>query len=154
MVLGLGLEYQRLRFDKKYVSITLGENNQVIPRILDPDWMIKKNSFKILYLSVPVMFELQMPARRRQRFYIAAGAMGGVRLLSRTKIIYRNPEGEKKRSRNTDNYSLMPIKADLVAKVGYHFWNVWASYTVTEMFRNKKGPELHPYSIGLGFTFY
>lgn len=154
MVLGLGLEYQRLRFDKKHVSITLGENNQVIPHILDPDWMIKKNSFKILYLSVPVMFELQMPARRRQRFYIAAGAMGGVRLLSRTKIIYRNPEGEKKRSRNTDNYSLMPIKADLVARVGYHFWNVWASYTVTEMFRNKKGPELHPYSIGLGFTFY
>lgn len=154
MVLGLGLEYQRLRFDQKHVSITVGENNHVEPRILDPDWSIKKNSFKILYLSVPVLFELQMPARRRQRFYIAAGAMGGIRLLSRTKIIYYNPEGEKKRNRTTDDYSLMPIKADLIARIGYHSWNIWASYTVTEMFRSKKGPEVHPCSLGLGFTFH
>lgn len=153
MVIGLGLEYQRLRFDKKNVSITLDDEDRVIPRTLDPDWNIKKNSFKILYLSVPVMLELQFPARKYRRFYIAAGAMGGIRLLSRTKIIYRNSEGAKKRDRRTDDYSLMPVKADLIARVGYHCWNVWASYTITDMFRSNKGPELHPYSMGLGFTF-
>lgn len=153
LVMGLGLEYQRLRFDKKQVSIALDEDNRVVPRVLDPDWRVKKNSLKILYLSIPVMFELQFPARQYRRFYMAAGAMGGIRLLSRTKIIYRNTEGKKKHSRSTDDYSLMPVKADLIARVGYSNWNVWATYTVTDMFKNKKGPELHPYALGLGVTF-
>lgn len=153
MVIGLGLEYQRFRFDKKNISIIKNDEGQVLPRMLDPEWNIKKNSFKILYLSIPVMLELQMPARNYKRFFIAAGAMGGIRLLSRTKIIYRNADGDKKRDRNTNDYSLMPVKADLIARVGYDCWNVWASYTVTDIFRNHKGPELHPYAIGLGFTF-
>lgn len=153
MVFGLGLEYQRFRFDNSRVSIAINEKNEIVPRPLQPDWHVKKNSFKTLYLSIPVMFELQFPAKYRNRFYVSAGVMGGIRLLSRTKIVYRNADGHKSRDRHTDSYGLIPVKADAMFRLGYDSWNVWAGYTLTNMFRNNKGPELHPYSIGIGVSF-
>lgn len=153
LVFGLGLEYQRFRFDKKHTSITLNDNKEVVPFHINPAWNVKKNSFKTLYVTIPVALEVQFPARYSQRMYVSAGVMGGIRVFSRTKIVYKSQEGEKEKYKNTDDFSLLPVKADLIAKVGYGAISVWGSYTLTPMFRHNKGPELHPYAIGLGINF-
>lgn len=153
LIVGLGLEYQRLRFENKHQSICLDENNRIMPYTLNPDWKVKRNSFKTLYLTVPVLVEVQFPARLRKKVYISAGFMGGIRLHSKTKIVYKNLDGNKKKDKNSDNFNMIPVKADVVARIGYHNLNIWGSYTLTNMFKSNKGPELHPYSLGIGVTF-
>lgn len=153
LVIGLGLEYQRLRFDNKHRSIALNEDKKVVPWEIDPEWNVKKNSFKTLYLTIPLLMEVQFPALRSQQIYISAGVMGGVRLHSKTKIVYNNQNGNKKKDKVSDDFSMIPVKADAIARIGYRGLNVWGSYTLTRMFKSGKGPELHPYSIGLGITF-
>lgn len=152
-VVGLGLEYQRLRFDDKHRSVQLNEDKKIVPWELDPAWNVKKNSFKTLYLTVPLLLEVQFPALHRQRLYVSAGVMGGVRLHSKTKIVYKNDSGKKKKDKVSDDFSMLPVKADVVARIGYRSLNVWGSYTLTRMFESGKGPELHPYSLGIGLSF-
>lgn len=153
LITGLGLEYQRLLFENKHQSICLDENNRIIPYTVNPAWKVKRNSFKTLYLTVPLLMEVQFPARLRKKVYVSAGFMGGIRLHSKTKIVYKNPEGNKKKEKNSDNFNMVPVKADVVARIGYHNLNIWGSYTLTNMFKSNKGPELHPYSLGIGVTF-
>ena len=45
------------------------------------------------------------------------------------------------------------FKADLVGRVGYKRLSLWGSYTLTNMFKSDKGPELHAYTVGIGVTF-
>lgn len=152
MVVGIGLEYQRLMFENKKVSITQNDEGMIIPRPLSYG-SIKRNSFKNMYITIPLLLELQFPAKYSRRLYVSAGAVGGLRIHSKTKIVYNNENGEKCKDRDSDNFNQIPFKADLTAKIGYRSINIWGNYTLTDMFRSGKGPELHPYTIGLGFSF-
>lgn len=154
-VVGLGLEYQNFRFENRHSSIDLDEHGIIQPVTLDPSWDIKRSTFKTLYLTVPLLMELQLPAKSYKRLYVSGGVMGGLRLHSKTKVVY-NQNGKHKK-KNTDNFNMIPFKADLIAKIGYRgrscSYSVWGSYTMTDMFKADKGPKLHPYSIGLGIGF-
>ena len=153
IVVGLGLEYQRLRFDNKKWTVTVNDDNILVPQEINPEWKVKKNSFKTLYLTIPLLMEVQFPALHRNKMYVSAGVMGGIRLHSKTKIVYNNSNGNKKKEKVSDDFNLLPVKADVVARIGYRGVNVWGSYTLTNMFKADKGPKLHPYSVGLGITF-
>lgn len=155
IVWGLGLEYQRLRFENNYISVML-ENNRLVPRDLHDEEKftdIKRSTFKTLYLTIPLVLELQLPANNKHRFYVSGGVMGGLRMHSKTKIVYNNQDGEKRKQKGKSNFNMIPFKADVVGRVGYRCLNVWGSYTLTRMFKSGKGPELHPYTIGLGYAF-
>lgn len=152
IVLGLGLEYQRFCFENRHQSITTTENGEIEP-IFHNDLNIKRNSFKTLYLTIPVLFEQQFPARWKKRFYVSAGVIGGIRMHSKTKIVYNNEEGDKKKLKHSGSFSMVPFKADLSARIGYRGVSIWGSYTLTNTFKSDKGPELHPYAIGMGLNF-
>ena len=114
---------------------------------------VKKSSFKNLYLTVPLIFEWQFPAKKYQRAYVAAGVMGGLRLHTKTKVVYKNENGDTRRMKNSGNYSMNPVKADAVVRVGYYKLALWGSYTITNMMEKNKAPEIHPYTIGFGVNF-
>ena len=114
---------------------------------------VKKSSFKNLYLTVPLIFEWQFPAKKYQRAYVAAGVMGGLRLHTKTKIVYKNENGDTRRMKNSGNYSMNPVKADAVVRIGYCKLALWGSYTLTNMMEKSKAPEIHPYTIGFGVNF-
>lgn len=152
LVLGLGMEYQRLMFENRKTSVTLTDKGVIIPKPL-PYASIKRNSFKNLFLTIPLLMEFQFPAQNRKRVYISAGAVGGLRMHSKTKVVYHNEAGKKRKSKNKDNFNQIPFKADVLAKIGYHSMNVWGSYTLTRMFKEGRGPELHPYTVGIGVSF-
>lgn len=152
LVVGLGLEYQRLMFENRKTSVTLTDEGVIIPKPLLYA-SIKRNSFKNLFLTIPLLMEFQFPAQNRKRLYISAGAVGGLRMHSKTKVVYHNEAGKKRKSKNKDNFNQIPFKADVLAKIGYRSMNVWGSYTLTRMFKEGRGPELHPYTIGVGLSF-
>lgn len=152
LIVGLGMEYQRLRFENKNFTVTT-ENGQVIPLALEPLGIenVKRSTFKTLYLTIPLLMEVQFPAKYKKQLHVSGGIVGGVRMHSKTKVVYQN-RGKQKR-KESDNFNMIPFKADVMASIGYRNFNVWGSYTLTSMFKSDKGPKLHPYTIGFGFSF-
>lgn len=149
LVTGLGLEYQRLRFEHKN-TIRKGENGDIRPLDMAD---VKKSSLKNLFLTVPFLFEWQFPAEKYKRAYIGAGIVGGVRLHTKTKVVYKNENGDKRRLKKSGDYNMNPFKADVVVRVGYDRIALWSSYTLNRMMKADKAPELHPYVIGFGINF-
>ena len=114
---------------------------------------VRRSCFKTLYLTIPLLMEVQFPARNKKRMYVSAGFMGGIRMHSKTKIVYKDEEGEKHKKKEKGNFNMIPFKADASARIGYHHVNVWGSYTLTNMFKSGDTPKLHAYTVGLGLSF-
>lgn len=156
LVTGLGLEYQRLRFNNDNISVIKSEGSLEIIHSLQtyPEInKIKRSTFKNLYLTIPLLVEVQFPARIYNRMYISGGIMGGLRMHSKTKIVYEDNDGDKYRKKRKGNFNMVPFKADAIARIGYRNVNVWGSYTLTNMFKASDVPDLHLYTVGLGLTF-
>lgn len=154
---GLGLEYQRLRFNNDNVSLLKSNGNLEVFHPSDEYTNIqeiRRSSLKNLYLSIPLLLEVQFPKNlsRSKRMYIAGGLMGGVRMHSKTKIVYDSENGHKYKKKNSGNFNQVPFKADAVVRIGYRRVNLWGSYTLTEMFKDKNFSDLHLYTIGFGVT--
>ncbi|MDR1756671.1 MAG: outer membrane beta-barrel protein [Culturomica sp.] len=152
LVLGLGLEYQHMQMDQKNISFRR-ENHQIVPYRVPSEWDMKKNFFKNIYLTVPLLLEFQVPAKYSKRFHVSAGVVGGIRLHTKTKLVYYNENGNKKKNKKTDYYYVQPVKADLMAQAGYGWLHFWGTYSLTRLFQSGKGPEIHPYSLGAGISF-
>lgn len=157
LVTGLGLEYQRLRFNNNCISIakaTDGIEILNIQDLYDNLFTVKRSSLKALYLTIPLLAEIQFPvSKNTKRMYISGGFTGGVRMHSKTKIVYKDENGEKYKKKKNGDFNMVPFKADVVGRIGYRKLNIWGSYTLTNMFRFKDGPDLHTYTVGLGITF-
>ena len=152
LVVGLGFDYQRMKFADKNLTVTT-EQGHLVPLSLDALGInnVKRSTFKTLYLSIPLLYEVQFPARYRKNLYVSAGFVGGIRMHSKTKVVYRD-HGKQKR-KEKDSFNMIPFKADVTGRIGYRDISVWGSYTLTNMFKGGHGPEIHPYTVGLGFTF-
>ncbi len=152
LVVGLGFDYQRMKFADKNLTVTT-EQGHLVPLSLEALGIdnVKRSTFKTLYLSIPLLYEVQFPARYRKNLYVSAGFVGGIRMHSKTKVVYRD-HGKHKR-KEKDSFNMIPFKADVTGRIGYRGLSVWGSYTLTNMFKSGHGPEIHPYTVGLGFTF-
>lgn len=152
LVMGVGLDYQRMRFANKSQSITMIDG-KVSPLSLESLGIhdIKRSTFKTLYLTIPLLLEVQFPARYRRNLYVSGGVVGGIRMHSKTKVVYY--DGGKEKRKEKDSFNMIPFKADVTGRIGYNHITVWGSYTLTNLFKSGKGPELHPYTVGIGLAF-
>lgn len=155
LVTGLGLEYQRLRFNNNYITIEKSNNDLNIIDLHEQleTGSIKRSSFKNLYLTIPLLLEIQFPAKHSKKMYVSGGIMGGVRMHSKTKIVYEDNEGNKHKQKKKGNFNTTPFKADAIARLGFKNINVWGSYTLTNMFYAENTPDLHLYTVGVGLSF-
>ena len=128
---------------------------------------MKVNKLFISWLTVPILFEYQTNSKMRMNsFHFTLGVIGGVRLSSYTKQEYyaRNTDyflkdnagktvgtfnsGDKP-FRTKGQYHLNTFKADLTARAGWSFLNLWATYSLTPMYQKDQGPVLYPWSVGI-----
>jgi hypothetical protein len=128
---------------------------------------MKVNKLFVGWLNVPVIFEYQTRSGMHlNSFHVGVGIIGGVKLGSYTKMDFyaRNTKynivdadntkvGElnvgEKSIRHRDPYEINPFKVEATARIGWSFLNLWGTYSLTTMFRQDKGPELYPYTVGI-----
>ncbi len=158
LVTGLGFELNNYRFDN---SLSIIKENGIIVAdssyFLDPDVSsIEKSKLNTCYLTLPMLLEFQIPAgRNNHRIHVAAGAIGGVKLWSTTKVVYKDQDGNKEKNKVKGNdYNLSSLRYGVTARIGYRAINLYANYNLTPLFEKNKGPELYPFSIGLSFHFF
>lgn len=145
-VTGLGMHFQSYRLDQN-TTIERLEDGTVVPKTLHFHDNQKSKLF-IFSLTLPVLAELQIPVNNyRNRIYLSAGPVFSYRLGSNTKIKYRTTQKEKLKV--PDHYSLHNFKYGIMARAGYRWVNVFASYEITPLFKDGLGPELTPFTFGV-----
>lgn len=149
-VSGIGLEYQRLYFDRdltiRKIDGMLEPVNLTGLGIENP----KRSVLKNLYLTLPVLLEIHPFGYRT--LHISGGIIGGMRVHSRTKIVFTNDSGNKQKIKRTDSYCLNPLKAELFGRIGLRNLSVWCSYSLTPIFDTRKAPDLRSFTVGIGIS--
>jgi hypothetical protein len=131
----LGFEFNNYRFDN---DITIQKVDGIIVEDATSyvDVNISKTKLATTYFTVPILFELHIPVRNDE-FRIVTGVIGGVKIGSRTKVVYKD-----------DGF-----RYGLTARLGFEDVNLFANYYMTTLFEKDKGPELYPFSVGISIPF-
>ncbi len=151
LVTGIGADFQSYRLDDSH-SIQKG------PGKIEPVHLEDKNNlkskFSSIYLSTPLLIEFQIPVGNYDnRIYFSTGVIGSVRLDTHTKIKYK-VEGKRKKLKEPDNYYLRDIRFAGTVRMGYRWINLFATYDLQPLFRDGRGPELYPFTVGIGLVTF
>lgn len=156
LVTGLGFEFNDYRFDNPITIVKDAANNNVIipfdysVEFLPPIYP-EKSKLSTTYLTVPLLLEFQVPnANKKNRFYVSGGIIGGLKVGSKTKVVYRT-NGAKQKDKVRDDFNLSPFRYGVTARVGVGPLKLFGNYYLTPLFEKNKGPELYPFTIGLTF---
>ncbi len=154
LVTGLGLEWNYYRFDNKNSIQELpdGTIDELILADVKPDWDILESKLSTTYATLPILLEVHSSSSQHNGVIFSAGVIGGVKLGSNTKIVYKE-SGNKNKERIRDDYNLSPFRYGVHARLGVGDWMIYGTYYFTSMFESNKGPELYPLSIGFALSF-
>ena len=147
LVTGIGLSLQSYRLNRN-TSIKVDENGKVQPVTLYYD-SNQKSKFSFVYLEVPLLVEFQVPIKNNEnRMYFSAGLNVAKRLSAHTKVKYRS-NGKKEKLKSPGDYELRDYKFAGTVRVGYRSINLFASFDITPLFNDRRGPKLYPFSVGI-----
>jgi len=166
---GLGFQISNYYFTGNYVML---KDSAAIVAYRVQDTLgnavdLRVNKMVTSYLNLPLFFEYQTnPCMRLNSFHVTVGVIAGVRIGSYTKQVYNDKEGsyylvdENGRrvasydvdhyvARTRGAYHLNPFKLDAAFRIGWSYLNLFATYSLTEMFQEGQGPVLHPFTVGI-----
>jgi len=148
LVTGLGFSWNNYRFDD---NVVLSVTNDNLKAEKDATKDYEKSKLVVSYLTVPMMLEYQTNGKSKvNSFHIGGGVVGGLRIGSHTKVVYS--DGGRQKDKERDDFNLAPFKVDAIAKIGWGKINLYGTYALTELFRENKGPQMYPFSIGICLT--
>lgn len=143
LLTGLGLQWNNYRFDND-VKLN-GSADTLAFEEPDPDKNYEKSKLVATYLTVPLFLEYQTNNdNESDSFHISAGAIGGLRIGTHSKNIVN---GNKSKQRQ--DFHLSPFRADAAVRIGWGKVNLYGSYGLINLFKDDKGPELYPFSVGI-----
>jgi len=143
LVTGMGVTWNNYRFAKNVVLTDAGKFDGYFDTDLTKSY--EKSKLVVTYLKVPLMLEYQTNSKMKANsFHVSGGVVGGLRIGSHSKVII---DGNK--SKDKSDFYINPFKVDAIAKIGWGVINLYGTYSLTELFRNNKGPEVYPFEIGI-----
>lgn len=150
IVSGIGINWNNYRFEENN-SIRIGADGKIEELVIPSATPVKKSRFGAIYINIPVLLEVQIPAGYGSRVSLSGGVIGGIKIGSWTKVIF-----EDGKSKLNGDYNLNLLRAGFTARVGYENFMVFGTYYFTPWFQETKGPNgynLEPFEIGLALTF-
>ena len=149
LVTGLGFETNNYHFDNGNI---ITEENGVIVEV-PALGTTEKSKLQTTFLTVPLLLEFQVPAGGK-KFFISGGVIGGVKLASKTKVVYFE-NGDKKKDKAKDDFNISALRYGFTARIGYKSLSLYGNYYPMALFENGGGPvggdNLYPFSVGLSF---
>jgi hypothetical protein len=151
MVTGMGLEFFNYFYEHNN-SIQMDPNGVVSNLPYDPI-QLDKSKLTISYLTVPLLLEFQFPGQLRNshRLRISVGVIGGLKLGSHTKVVYR-VNGDKKKDKDHSDFNINSLRYGFTARIGYKHINLFSNFYPVTLFEKGKGPILYPFSLGIAFV--
>ena len=149
---GLGIEFNDYRFDNQ-MPIKKADNRIVVDSSYsNAGYNLEKAKLTTTYITVPLIFEYQTQISNDNKFFISLGMIGGMKLGSHTKVVYKN-QGDKNKDKERSDFFLSPFRYGYTFRAGYGFLKVFANYYDVPLFEKNKGPQLRPFTIGFMLSF-
>lgn len=166
---GIGLQLSNYYFTGTYVMLK-DSTSLVAYQSYDQlgnSAAMRVNKLFVSYINLPLFFEYQTNSRQRlNSFHATLGVVLGVRIGTYTKQSYESinqtyslndEQGTKVATYYVDKhnvnsrgaYHLAPFKVDAAFRVGWSHLNLFATYSLTQMFQKNQGPELYPWTVGI-----
>jgi hypothetical protein len=134
------------RFDQP-ITLTKQEGTGLLIPVDMQSQNISKSKLNVSYITAPLILEIATPLKfNHHRLSIGAGVIGAVNVGSRTKV--KIPEGKTKDRRN---FNIHPFKYELTGRIGLGELSLFANYGMSPIFREGKGPEIAPLTVGVAF---
>lgn len=151
LITGVGIDLRSWHLDKRS-SISKGQV-YVEPVELNYDEP-RKSKVVSGYLSIPLLIEFQVPVKEYgNRLYVSTGVILNKRLSTHTKIKYTH-QGKDYKLKSHDDYYMRDYHYSATFRIGYRWINLFASYDLQPLFNGEKGPEVFPYSAGIGLISF
>ena len=109
---------------------------------------LKKNKLVASYLTVPLLIEFNTSSNPRKTVHLAAGVIGGLRVGSHLKLVKEEGNKESK-SKSYDDFNLNPFRYDATVRFGFRDFTIFGSYNMAGLFKDNKGPEIYPLTLGI-----
>jgi hypothetical protein len=108
----------------------------------------QKNKLAVNYITMPLLLQFNTNERLNKSFHVATGILASYKYNSHLKLVYKD-EGDKQKDKRQDEFNIDPFRFDATLRVGFRNYTLYASYALTELFKNNRGPELHPFQFGI-----
>ena len=144
---GIGFSSQNVHTDGIIVdTINNGLNSTLVPI---PDSLgYELNKLSLNFLTGALEFRIRTAENEAgHRFKVSLGILGGLLLQSHTK--YEDKDGKVK-GYNVQHLNKFQFGA--TARLGYGKFTLFGYYSFVDVFKEGRGIELTPYSIGLGLA--
>ncbi len=145
---GVGFNFNQIGFKNNFV---IADSTDTLMAFVSPI-NFSKNKLRVAYFQIPLLLEFNTNKDNDKGVYLAAGAIAGVRIASRTKRVYEQ-DGEKIKEKAKGTYGLEPFKLDATARIGYGDWGAFVNYSLLPLFDTDKTTAVHPLSFGLSYSF-
>jgi len=153
LVTGMGFEFTNYKFDQKvkpipnYQDPVYGDSYFLMQS--DTASNLVRTKLSCVYFQIPLLFQFDTKKiKRNNTFHISLGVIGGVRVESHSKQVYKS-NNNKLKEHDYNNFNLCPFTASATARIGYGFINIFATYQFTRMFKSSLSPDIHPFTIGI-----
>jgi hypothetical protein len=145
---GLGFTYNSYGLKNNVTVVNVDDSTFAVPDTLIN---FSKNKLRASYLNVPLMLEFNTSKDCDKNFHVALGVIGGLRMGSIAKQKYEANDNDV-RSRVKNDFNMTNFTMDATVRVGYRNLTLFATYGLTPLFEDKKGPEAYNVSVGVALV--
>ena len=145
VTIGTGIEFNKYKLSRDYTIVNVSDSTF---GIVDSTINLEKNLFKSTMINLPIMLETNLGKDADHSFHLSAGAMLSYRLGSKTKQKFTS-DGEDYKTKSRSDYNMNDWRVSLVGRIGYGKLTFFASYSLTPFFKDDRGPELYPFTVGV-----
>lgn len=149
LVIGAGMTWYNYRTDLPYYFKKDPDTNITFGEPVEETRSVSKNKITSTFVNIPLLLEWQIPGSNDvDRFFISAGPYVGFRLWGHTKMVFHE-DGSKQKDKNRKDININPFQYGVMVRMGYRFIKLYGTYNFSTLYSHNKGPELHPYTVGL-----
>ncbi|MCB0539533.1 MAG: outer membrane beta-barrel protein [Bacteroidetes bacterium] len=148
---GVGFRHASYYHNSNMVEDSVQTTFTPIPNFKDDD-NFKQRKVAVNYFEVPLelRFFTKPSLKTGNMFKVAVGFRGGVRMTG-VRVEKNKDNGYYKKFKTKNFKDLALWEAGPTLRVGYGGFNIFAYYSVTELFKKNSGPKMTPFSIGISF---
>ncbi|MBK9402029.1 MAG: outer membrane beta-barrel protein [Bacteroidetes bacterium] len=97
---------------------------------------------------MPLLLQFNTKQQFKKSFHIATGLLLSYKFNSHLKLVY-NDDGDREKSKRRDEFNTEPFRYDATFRIGYEHYTLYASYAINGLFKDGRGPTLHPFQVGI-----
>lgn len=113
-----------------------------------------RNRLNVAYANIPLFLEFNTNNEDASKsFHIAVGAQAGYNIFKNKVKQKYELDGRTYKRKIKDDYNVNPFKIDLIGRIGYGKFCIFATYSLTPLFEENRGPRLYPWTAGISLDF-